>query len=170
MMHYMTFFIELSTPFLFSFLCRMLILFFCLCMQQKADSASIHHQPRNCKYCTVSYLAIDMCFYHIYCQTYISSVKQGRLRDRYPPMKFRVSSKDMFAKTAIVAEVNEKFINNSSEKVLASDYWDVIPQESSPEEGPLQSNIRVLSHVQVSFIFPSLVEWIYQSLLSLLFV
>lgn len=48
-------FIELSTPFLFSFLCRMLILFFCLCMQQKADSASIHHQPRNCKYCTVSY-------------------------------------------------------------------------------------------------------------------
>lgn len=85
-------------------------------------------------------------------------------------MKFRVSSKDMFAKTAIVAEVNEKFINNSSEKVLASDYWDVIPQDSSPEEGPLQSNIRVLSHVQVSFIFPSLVEWIYQSLLSLLFV
>ncbi|CAA3005588.1 DNA-directed RNA polymerase IV subunit 1 isoform X1 [Olea europaea subsp. europaea] len=108
---------------------------------KKADSASIHHQPRNCKYCT------------------------GRLRDRYPPMKFRVSSKDMFAKTAIVAEVNEKFINNSSEKVLASDYWDVIPQESSPEEGPLQSNIRVLSHVQVYSILKDVCPTILEAVL-----
>ncbi|KAL2517020.1 DNA-directed RNA polymerase IV subunit 1 [Abeliophyllum distichum] len=92
---------------------------------KKTDSASIYHQPRNCKYCT------------------------GRLRDRYPPMKFKVSSKDMFAKTAIVAEVNEKFINNSSAKVLATDYWDVIPQESIPEESSSQANIRVLSHAQV---------------------
>ncbi|CAA2957319.1 DNA-directed RNA polymerase IV subunit 1 isoform X1 [Olea europaea subsp. europaea] len=119
----------------------MLILFFCLCMQQKADSSSSHHQPRNCKYCT------------------------GRLRDRYPPMKFKVSSKDMFAKTAIVAEVNEKFINNGSGKVLASDYWDCIPQETNPEESSSQSNIRVLSHAQVYSILKDVSPMILEAVL-----
>ncbi|PIN05615.1 DNA-directed RNA polymerase [Handroanthus impetiginosus] len=91
---------------------------------KKADSAS-SHQPRNCRYCS------------------------GKSKDGYPKMKFKVSTKDVFAKTAIIAEVHETLVNKIPEKVLASDYWDIIPKDSAEEQGGLPSNRRILSPAQV---------------------
>lgn len=58
----------------------------------------------------------------------------------------------MFAKTAIIAEVDEKLLNkNSTHKDLASDYWDVFPKDSTiPEDSGLQPNKRVLLPAQVT--------------------
>ncbi|KAL3833558.1 hypothetical protein ACJIZ3_008294 [Penstemon smallii] len=92
---------------------------------KKANSASSQNQPKNCRYCT------------------------GRYKDGYPKMKFKVSSNDVFAKTAIIAEVDEKSLNKGSHRVLASDYWNIIPKDSTYEGSVLQSNKRVLLPGQV---------------------
>ncbi|KAH6759605.1 hypothetical protein C2S52_022863 [Perilla frutescens var. hirtella] len=91
---------------------------------QIAHSAS-SHLPRNCKYCT------------------------GKSKDGYPKMKFKVSSKDVFAKSAIIAEVSEALLSKSSNGSLASDYWDILPKDSSQEQSSLPSNKRVLMPAQV---------------------
>ncbi|XP_059661700.1 DNA-directed RNA polymerase IV subunit 1 [Cornus florida] len=94
-----------------------------------ADSTSRQRQARNCKYC------------------------DGSIKDFYPRMKFKVSMKDMFGKTAIIAEVNENLLkkvrSRGSREVLASDYWDIIPKDAQQEESLLKPNKRVLSHAQV---------------------
>ncbi|KAL6550065.1 hypothetical protein OROMI_020553 [Orobanche minor] len=92
---------------------------------KKADSSAGHHQPRTCRYC------------------------HGNSRCGYPRMKFRVSSKDVFAKSAIIVEVHEKFVDKSSDFDLASDYWDVIPKDSAQAHDGLPPNKRVLSPAQV---------------------
>ncbi|XVE57815.1 hypothetical protein DITRI_Ditri04bG0120200 [Diplodiscus trichospermus] len=80
------------------------------------------------------------------------SSEQGNSVDRYPPMIFRVSSKDLFKKSAIVVDVRE----NSSVKVrkrgkqaLPADYWDFIPKDQQQEEVSVRQGRRVLSHAQV---------------------
>ncbi|KAK6158123.1 hypothetical protein DH2020_005437 [Rehmannia glutinosa] len=81
------------------------------------------------------------------------SIRRGNVKGKskygYPRMKFKVSSKDVFAKTAIIAEVHEMFVNKSSDWVLASDYWDIIPKDPSQAHEGLPANKRVLSPAQV---------------------
>ena len=79
--------------------------------------------------------------------------EQGRSRDSYPPMKFKVTSKEVFAKTAISAEVSERSSSNrSSNGSMASDYWDIIPSDAQQDLSNLGSNKRLLSHAQVTSI------------------
>lgn len=69
-------------------------------------------------------------------------------------MKFKVSSKDLFRKTAIIVEMNEKLPKKLQKKsfrpVLPLDYWDFIPKDPQQEENCLNPNRRVLSHAQVA--------------------
>ncbi|KAK2994826.1 hypothetical protein RJ640_018808 [Escallonia rubra] len=71
----------------------------------------------------------------------------GSSKEIYPPMKFRVSAKDVFGKTAIIAEVNEKLSKKGGG--LAPDYWDFIPNDPQQGENYLKPNKRVISHAQV---------------------
>lgn len=60
----------------------------------------------------------------------------------------------MFGKPAIIAEasqkVSRKFPNTTSGGSLASDYWDIIPQDAGQDESSRQSKKRVLSYAQVA--------------------
>ncbi|KAF9689397.1 hypothetical protein SADUNF_Sadunf01G0088000 [Salix dunnii] len=72
----------------------------------------------------------------------------------YPPMKFKVSSKEIFRKTAIIAEIREtlsKTPQKGFKKILAADYWDIFPKDEQEEEEETiaKPNRRVLSHSQV---------------------
>ncbi|VFQ69378.1 unnamed protein product [Cuscuta campestris] len=91
-------------------------------------SISMHRQHAKCKYC------------------------DGTSKD-YPPMRFILCSNNKFVKPAIIAEVNEKlwrkFPNINSGGSLASDYWDVIPNDAGQDESSHQSKKKVLSHGQV---------------------
>lgn len=68
-------------------------------------------------------------------------------------MIFKVSSNDVFGKTAIIAEVAEKVLrkspNKSSAENLAADYWDIIPRDVQLDESSMKPTKRVLSHAQV---------------------
>ncbi|VFR01917.1 unnamed protein product [Cuscuta campestris] len=76
----------------------------------------------------------------------------------YPPLKFKVSPRNIFKRTAIIAEVNEKLMKKYG---LAPDFWDIIPRDAQAEgfstlvecskalEENLESNQRFLSHAQV---------------------
>ncbi|KAL4590208.1 hypothetical protein LXL04_003134 [Taraxacum kok-saghyz] len=66
----------------------------------KTDVESVIEAPIICKYCDRSF------------------------KDVYPPLKFKVSMKDVFGKTAIVAESSKKPISG---KNLPPDYWDFVP-------------------------------------------
>ncbi|KAJ6714537.1 DNA-DIRECTED RNA polymerase [Salix viminalis] len=71
----------------------------------------------------------------------------------YPPMKFKVS-KEIFRKTAIIAEIREtlsKTPQKRFKKILAADYWDIFPKDDQEEEEETiaKPNRRVLSHSQV---------------------
>lgn len=92
---------------------------------KKAAHSASSQQPRNCRYCT------------------------GKSKDGYPKMKFKVSAKDVFAKSAIIAEVSESLVSKSSYGGLASDYWDILPEDSAQEHSSLPSNKRVLLPAQV---------------------
>ncbi|XP_052209737.1 DNA-directed RNA polymerase IV subunit 1 isoform X2 [Diospyros lotus] len=76
----------------------------------------------------------------------------GNLRN-YPRMKFKVSTEDMFVKTAIIVEVKENLSKKSRNKgyggVMASDYWDIIPKDPNEEESFVKPTRRILSHAQV---------------------
>lgn len=76
-------------------------------------------------------------------------------------MTFRVSTKDVFAKTAIIAEVSDTLVNKTSTGGLASDYWDIIPKDSASESTSLPSNRRVLLPSQVTTCNPSALVDIY---------
>ena len=69
-------------------------------------------------------------------------------------MKFKVSSKEIFRKTAIIAEIREtlsKTPQKRFKKILAADYWDIFPKDDQEEEEETiaKPNRRVLSHSQV---------------------
>lgn len=68
-------------------------------------------------------------------------------------MKFKVSSKDLFRRTAIIIEIDESFRKNIQKKlnrrISPTDYWDFIPKDPEQEESSLKPNKRVLSHAQV---------------------
>ncbi|KAL0393468.1 UNVERIFIED_CONTAM: DNA-directed RNA polymerase IV subunit, partial [Sesamum latifolium] len=91
---------------------------------------------------------------------------KGRPRDGYPKMKFKVSSKDVFAKTAIIAEVNETLLNKNSDRGLAPDYWDVIPKDSAQEFSGLPANKRVLLPAQVYSILKHVCPRVLEALLK----
>ncbi|XP_057977974.1 DNA-directed RNA polymerase IV subunit 1 isoform X2 [Malania oleifera] len=99
---------------------------------RKGGDSKSRHQSKGCKYCV------------------------GSSVDWYPTMKFRVSSKDLFRRTAITAEVSEKlpkkFRNKNLRGVLPADYWDFIPKDPQQQESSLKSNKRVLSHAQVHYL------------------
>ncbi|KAJ7952384.1 DNA-directed RNA polymerase subunit [Quillaja saponaria] len=91
-----------------------------------ADSISRNNQPKGCKYCVASSIGW------------------------YPAMRFKVSSADIFRRTAIIVEIVEKLPKKKSFKgVLPADYWDCIPKDEQLVESCLKSNRRVLSHAQV---------------------
>ncbi|CAA0820535.1 DNA-directed RNA polymerase IV subunit 1 [Striga hermonthica] len=109
---------------------------------KKADSAASRHPPTICKYC------------------------HGSARFGYPKMKFRISSKHVFAKSAIIAEVHEKFVDKNSGFSLASDYWDVIPKDIDQAHDKLPPNKRVLSPAQVFTILKDIGEGILEKLVK----
>ena len=72
-------------------------------------------------------------------------------------MKFKVSSKELFRRSAIIAEVNEKLLKQKKRlRSLPADFWDFIPKDEQQEESCLKPNRRVLSHAQVTL--PSYVD------------
>ncbi|KAL8253727.1 hypothetical protein R6Q59_031948 [Mikania micrantha] len=79
---------------------------------------------KNCKYCDKS------------------------CRDVYPPMNFKVSTKDVFGKTAIIVEIkgSKKIV---SDKNLPHDYWDFLPNDPQQEAVLSTFNRKVLTHAQV---------------------
>ncbi|XP_065870732.1 DNA-directed RNA polymerase IV subunit 1 [Euphorbia lathyris] len=82
--------------------------------------------PNSCKYC-------------------------GKSTDWYPTMKFSVSSEEICRKTAIIAKITERpqKVSQKNKKILAADYWDIIPKDEQEEENATKPNLRVLSHEQV---------------------
>ncbi|XP_076942895.1 DNA-directed RNA polymerase IV subunit 1-like [Bidens hawaiensis] len=66
-------------------------------------------------------------------------------RDIYPPMKFKVSTNDVFGKTVIIAEVNgsKKFV---SDRILPYDYWDFAPIDPQLEELFSAFDRKVFTH------------------------
>lgn len=66
-------------------------------------------------------------------------------------MKFKVSCNDLFRRTAIIVEVNERNLKKkNSLRELPTDYWDFIPREAQQEESCTRPNKRVLSPAQVA--------------------
>ncbi|GAB4834331.1 hypothetical protein Ancab_032585 [Ancistrocladus abbreviatus] len=63
---------------------------------------------------------------------------------KYPSMRFKVSSNDLFRRTAIIVE--------SLGNILPEDYWDFIPKDQQQEESIGRSNRRVLSHAQIRYL------------------
>ncbi|GAB2265306.1 hypothetical protein Dimus_000370, partial [Dionaea muscipula] len=59
---------------------------------------------------------------------------------RYPTMRFKVSSNDLFRRTAVIVET----LGNN----LPDDYWDFIPKDRLLDASLNRSNRRVLSHAQ----------------------
>ncbi|KAF4369512.1 hypothetical protein F8388_019381 [Cannabis sativa] len=92
-----------------------------------ANSVNDDHQPTGCKYCTRS--------------------SEGR----YHPMKFKVSSTDLFRRSAIIVEVvnenNAKFQKKLRE--MPDDYWNFLIPDEQVDESSNKSHRRVLSHAQV---------------------
>ncbi|KAL3647224.1 hypothetical protein CASFOL_008192 [Castilleja foliolosa] len=114
----------------------------CKSSKAKHKRNSSNQQPRLCRYCN-------------------GNVKYG-----YPKMKFRVSSKDVFAKSAIIVEVQEKFVDKSSDLELASDYWDVIPKDTTQVHNDLPPNKRVLSPAQVYTILKDVSPAVFEQILN----
>ncbi|KAL5554870.1 hypothetical protein UlMin_037106 [Ulmus minor] len=90
----------------------------------KAKGSNGHQEPNNCRYCS------------------------GNLSWRYPTMKFKVSTDDIFKKSAIIVEVNENRLRGA----LPADYWNFIPPDPQLEESFMKPHKRVLSHAQVHFL------------------
>ncbi|KAF7828324.1 DNA-directed RNA polymerase IV subunit 1 isoform X1 [Senna tora] len=105
-----------------------------------AHSKSGNKSPKGCKYCA------------------------GSSTGLYPTMKFKVSSTDLFRRTSIIVEINERNLRRKRNlgTLLPADYWDFIPGDAQQEESCLKSNRRVLSPAQVetllSDVDPSFVE------------
>ncbi|XP_017236030.1 DNA-directed RNA polymerase IV subunit 1 isoform X1 [Daucus carota subsp. sativus] len=68
----------------------------------------------------------------------------GRSKDEYPRTIFKVSGKEMFESTVILARINER----SRTPRVASDYWDFL--QNDPQEGnTLKPHERILTYTQV---------------------
>lgn len=63
---------------------------------------------------------------------------------KFPYIRFKLSTNDLFRKTAIVVELNER----PQSKFQIDDFWDFIPNDIQVEES-VNRNRRVLSHAQV---------------------
>ena len=61
-------------------------------------------------------------------------------------MKFKVSTDDIFKKSAIIVDVNENRLRGA----LPVDYWNFIPPDPQLEESSMKPHKRVLSHAQVT--------------------
>ncbi|KAK7309001.1 hypothetical protein RJT34_05393 [Clitoria ternatea] len=89
-------------------------------------------------------------------------MKQGNGLARYPSVKFRVSSSDLFRGTAIIVEINEHTSKKKKSlgRRVPADYWDFIPNGAQQEENCV--NRRVLSPDQVDYLLagvdPDLIE------------
>ncbi|KAI3414692.1 DNA-directed RNA polymerase [Psidium guajava] len=96
---------------------------------KKSSPNQVHHGTRGCKYCLPTQI------------------------DWYPPMKFKVSSKDHFRRTAIIVEIDDSFRRNVQKKLnrktWPTDYWDFIPKDLEQDESCQRQDKRVLSHAQV---------------------
>ncbi|KAJ0629037.1 putative DNA-directed RNA polymerase [Helianthus annuus] len=87
-------------------------------------TASPVQTPKVCKYCDKTF------------------------KDIYPPMKFKVSTKDVFGKTAIIVEIKgvKKLV---SDKSLPHDYWNFVPNDPQQDATFSAVDRKVLTHVQV---------------------
>ncbi|WOG90280.1 hypothetical protein DCAR_0209523 [Daucus carota subsp. sativus] len=95
---------------------------------KSADSSSTHKKPTHkkrerCKYC------------------------DGLRKDEYPRTIFKVSSKEVFGRTAIFAKINDRVFSRI--ETLASDYWNFLAEDTQQAGNALKPNERVLSHLQV---------------------
>lgn len=63
-------------------------------------------------------------------------------------MRFKLSSKDLSGKTAIIVEIDEK--PSKKNKKLPDDYWGFIPFDAQQEENSVKPNRKVLSCKQVA--------------------
>ncbi|KAB2018223.1 hypothetical protein ES319_D08G214600v1 [Gossypium barbadense] len=76
----------------------------------------------------------------------------GNSIEWYPPMRFKITSKELFRKSAIMVEVSENSlmkVRKRGRQALPADYWDFIPKDQQQEEGFVKPGRRVLSHAQV---------------------
>ncbi|XP_023643709.1 DNA-directed RNA polymerase IV subunit 1 [Capsella rubella] len=83
-------------------------------------------QPHRCRYCTTN--------------------------TSYPPVKFRVTTKEVFRRSGIVVEVNEESLiklKKQGTKTLPLDYWSFVPKDSNIDESCLKETKRILTHAQV---------------------
>ncbi|RDX61404.1 DNA-directed RNA polymerase IV subunit 1, partial [Mucuna pruriens] len=111
-------------------------------------------RPNGCKYCCVSLCGFKVNFFFPFllfcCFPLYENLcfKQGNGMGRYPSMKFRVSSNDLYRRTAIIVEVNDKPSKKKTlGRKLPDDYWDFIPYDAQQEENNV-INRRILSPVQ----------------------
>ncbi|GKV23049.1 hypothetical protein SLEP1_g32834 [Rubroshorea leprosula] len=98
---------------------------------KRGDSATRVQKPKGCKYCV------------------------GNSGGWYPPMKFKVSSNDLFEKSAIIVEVSENHFSKYQKrgrKALAADYWDFVPKDEQLDENCIKPTRRILSHAQVHYL------------------
>ncbi|KAL3498759.1 hypothetical protein ACH5RR_041491 [Cinchona calisaya] len=101
------------------------------------------------------------------CRPKTEECVKGKWRDSYPPMKFSVSTKDVFTKTAITAEVKESLSRNrSSDEGIASDYWNIIPSDAQQYPSNSRSNKCFLSHAQVYYFLKDVDPRFLQSFLK----
>ncbi|KAK1374781.1 DNA-directed RNA polymerase [Heracleum sosnowskyi] len=115
---------------------------------KSAGSPSTHKKHERCKYC------------------------DGRGKDEYPRTIFKVSSKEIFGTTAILAKISERDLLRT--EAIASDYWNFLPKDAQQEGNALKPNERILSHLQVhgllTNIDPKLVEEIGKYKKDLIFM
>ncbi|XP_022143512.1 DNA-directed RNA polymerase IV subunit 1 isoform X2 [Momordica charantia] len=99
---------------------------------QVEDPTSSYHRPKGCRYCF------------------------GSLKEWYPPMKFKLSSSDMFRKSIIMVEVKENMSKKYQKRVarggLPPDYWNFIPKDEQQEESYCRPNRKILTHAQVRYL------------------
>ncbi|XP_074331171.1 DNA-directed RNA polymerase IV subunit 1 isoform X2 [Apium graveolens] len=115
-------------PYLISDVAKILNKFCVNCKSERSrakstGSPSTHKQQERCKYC------------------------DGRSKDEYPRTIFKVSSKEIFGTTAILAKISERDFSRT--EGIASDYWNFLPKDAQQEGNALKPNERILSHFQV---------------------
>ncbi|CAH2048096.1 unnamed protein product [Thlaspi arvense] len=94
---------------------------------RKKQSQGTEDRPEGCRYC-------------------ISNTA-------YPLMKFRVSNKEVFRRSAIVCEVSEENLLKLKKRglsALPSDYWSFLPEDPNIDQSSLKPARRILTHPQVN--------------------
>lgn len=117
---------------------------------QVSDSANGHCQPTDCQFCLVSLFSCSSYFF-LYVNELINHDLLN-LQGSYPRMKFKVSTNDIFKKSAIIVEINESTTRLQRRWLrggLPADYWHFIPRDPQIDESCMKPNKRVLSHAQV---------------------